>query len=227
MAELGFASQNGTGAIISMSLSAIVMETSKLLATAALHNGDLAVFCDLLQRGLANGSGDRAAADLPVCRFWSVALGQAGAKVSSLRAAFAALTPRLTWAQNPNYRNSPPSPDFLDNYGYAVLAGPADGPPALARHDQLAFGVLLLGPRTHYPLHHHPAAEVYIPLNRAEWWRGVGPWRERPPGTVIYHPPDLPHATRTRDAPLLALYLWHGELATHAKLTGNPSPQRG
>ncbi len=137
------------------------------------------------------------------------------------------MAPRLSWTQNPNYRRSPPTPDFLDNYGYAVLAGPADGPPALARHDRLAFGVLLLGPHTHYPLHHHPAAEVYIPLNSAEWWRGDGPWREQRPGAVIHHPPDLPHATRAGDAPLLALYLWHGELATHAKLTGNSSPQRG
>ncbi len=168
-----------------------------------------------------------AASILPVCRFWSVALGQAGASVSAIGIALAAVAPRLTWTQNPNYRRSPPSPDFLDNYGYAVLAGPADGPPALARHDRLAFGVLLLGPHTHYPLHHHPAAEVYIPLNSAEWWRGDGPWREQPAGAVIHHPPNMPHATRAGGAPLLALYLWHGELATHAKLTGNSSPLRG
>jgi hypothetical protein len=157
-----------------------------------------------------------------VCRFWSVALGQAGADVGSLSAAIAALAPRLSWTQNPNYRRSPPSPEFLDNYGYAVLAGPADGPPALARHDRLAFGILLLGPRTHYPLHHHPAAEIYIPLNNALWWRGDGPWREQEPGAVIYHAPNVPHATRATATPLLALYLWRGELATHARLTEGP-----
>ncbi len=210
-----------------MSLSAIVTETGGLLAAAERRNSDLISFREMLVGKLADAAVASSAPTLPVCQFWSVALGQAGARVSAIAIALAAVAPRLTWTQNPNYRRTPPSPDFLDNYGYAVLAGPSDGPPALARHDQLAFGVLLLGPRTHYPLHHHPAAEVYIPLNGAEWWRGDGPWREEAPGAVIHHPPNIPHATRAGGAPLLALYLWRGELATHAKLTGNSSPLQG
>ena len=209
-----------------MSLSAIVTETGVLLAAAERRNSDLISFRESLMGKLADAAAS-VASILPVCRFWSVALGQAGAGAGASGMALAAVAPRLTWAQNPNYRRSPPSPDFLDNYGYAVLAGPSDGPPALARHDQLAFGVLLLGPHTHYPLHHHPAAEVYIPLNRAEWWRGDGPWREEAAGAVIHHPPNMPHATRAGGAPLLALYLWRGELATHAILTGKSSPLQG
>jgi Dimethlysulfonioproprionate lyase len=210
-----------------MSLSAVMIETSKLLAGEAQRDADVAIFRDLLTGEAASEASKPSAAILPVCRFWSVALGQAGANVSSLCAALTALAPRLSWTQNPNYRRAPPSPDFLDNYGYAVLAGPADGPPALARHDSLAFGVLLLGPRTHYPRHHHPAAEIYIPLNPAEWWRDEGPWHEEAPGAVIYHAPDVPHATRTGQTPLLALYLWRGELATHARLTENPTARQG
>jgi Dimethlysulfonioproprionate lyase len=210
-----------------MSLPAVVMETAKLLAGAAQRNADLAEFHDLLTDEMVDGTGTSAAPVLPVCRFWSVALGQAGKNVSSLCASLAALSPRLTWTQNPNYRRTPPSPDFLDNYGDAVLAGPADGPPALAQHHSLAFGVLLLGPRTHYPRHHHPASEVYIPLNPAEWERGEGPWREEAPGAVIYHAPNVPHATRAGGTPLLALYLWRGELATHARLTESPTAMRG
>jgi len=209
-----------------MSLSAIVTETGELLAAAERRNSDLISFRESLMGKLADAAASTASI-LPVCRFWSVALGQAGTGVGTIGMALAAVAPRLTWTQNPNYRRSPPSPEFLDNYGYAVLAGPSDGPPALARHDQLAFGVLLLGPHTHYPLHHHPAAEVYIPLNRAEWWRGDGPWREEAAGAVIHHPPNMPHATRAGGAPLLALYLWRGELATHAILTGNSSPLQG
>jgi len=210
-----------------MSLPAVIMETAKLLSAVAQGDADLAVFHELLMTGMTDSDGDLASPSLPVCRFWSVALGQAGANVSGPCSALAALAPRLTWMQNPNYRRAPPSPDFLDNYGYAVLAGPADGPPALARHGKLAFGVLLLGPRTHYPLHHHPAAEVYIPLNTAEWWRGDGPWREQAPGAIIYHAPNVPHATRAGGTPLLALYLWCGELATPARLTENPSAMQG
>lgn len=159
---------------------------------------------------------------LPVCQFWTAALEVAGGEDSlpGVRRALAAVGPWLAWTQNPNYRRKPPSPSFLDRYGYAVIAGPSDGPPALVTCEQLALGVLLLGPRAHYPLHSHRAIEVYVPLNVAEWWRGEGPWRMEPPGAVIHHASSVGHATRATDAPLLAIYLWSGDLATHARLIG-------
>jgi hypothetical protein len=153
---------------------------------------------------------------MPVCRFLAAALTATG---GPLVTALAALTPSLAWTQNPNYRRQPPDPTFLDNYGYAVLAGPTEGPPALITEPRLALGVMLLGPHTHYPLHAHPAVEVYYTLTTGEWWRGDGPWRVWGPGTAIHHPPHLRHATRAGAAPLLAVYLWRGDLATHASLT--------
>ena len=60
--------------------------------------------------------------------------------------------------QNPNYVAAPPSPDFLENYGYAVLAGPG----GLVASEALALGVLMLGPGIHYPTHRHPAVEIYV-----------------------------------------------------------------
>jgi hypothetical protein len=158
---------------------------------------------------------------LPVCQFWNGAL-DAGARGAAkpLSSALRALGPSLSWTQNPNYRRQPPGPVFLENYGYAVIAGPADGPPGLALSPGLAVGVLLLGPGAHYPLHEHPAVEIYYTLTGdGEWWRGDGPWRREPPATAIYHAPNVPHAMRAGSAPLLALYLWRGDLATHAKLT--------
>ena len=152
---------------------------------------------------------------LPVCRYWNAALASAG---DPLAGQLDALAPWLSWTQNPNYRRRPPDASFLDHYGYAVIAGPADGPPALATDPRLALGVLLLGPGTHYPLHAHPAVEVYYTLTPGEWWRDDGPWRQPPPGTAIYHPPNVRHATRAGFVPLLALYLWRGDLATHASL---------
>src|SRR5215510_13706397 len=159
---------------------------------------------------------------LPVCRFWAPALEAADRRepVAGMIHALRALGPWLAWTQNPNYRRSPPSADFLDRYGYAVIAGPSDGPPALVGHRALALGVLLLGPGTHYPEHHHPAIELYVPLTAGEWWRGEGPWRSEPAGAVIHHASEVPHGTRAGEEPLLAIYLWSGDLGTHARLSG-------
>jgi hypothetical protein len=181
-------------------------------------------FADLV-RSLDPRQADSAEAGLPfglpACRFWAAAIAAEGGtdSLAGLRHALAALGPWLVWTQNPNYRRAQPSEDFLDHYGYAVVAGPREGAPALVEHATLALGVLLLGPGTHYPLHQHPATEIYVPLNKAEWWRGEGPWREEAPGAVILHPSEIPHATRTGGEPLLAIYLWSGDLGTHARLT--------
>ena len=157
---------------------------------------------------------------LSVCRFWEPSLRASSGAPTALVAALEALGPWLSWSQNPNYRRRPPDATFLDNYGYAVIAGPTDGPPALAADPRLALGVLLLGPHAHYPLHAHPAVEIYYTLTPGgEWWRDDGPWRLEPPGSVVHHAPNVRHATRAEVTALLAIYLWRGDLATHAKLT--------
>src|SRR5882672_7154435 len=162
---------------------------------------------------------------LPVGRFWDAALRSANGAPGALIAALETLGPWLSWAQNPNYRRRPPDATFLENYGYAVIAGPEDGPPAIAAEPRLALGVLLLGPHAHYPVHAHPAIEIYYTLTPGgEWWRDEGPWRRMPPRAVIHHAPHVRHATRAGSSLLLAIYLWRGDLATHARLT---APARG
>jgi len=153
-------------------------------------------------------------ARLPVCRFWPGILALGGTLVEPL----AALSASLRWVQNPNYIAAPPDPGFLDNYGYAVLAGPG----GLVTSDRLALGVLLLGPGTHYPVHRHPAVEIYVvAAGEAEWRKGEEVWQRRPPGSIIRHESMVPHATRSLTDPLLAIYLWRGDLKTHAKLMDN------
>src|SRR5215469_11473378 len=132
---------------------------------------------------------------LPVCRFWERAVagvleeGHGGTLLPPL----AKLAPALSWVQNPNYVAAPPSPEFLENYGYAVLAGPG----GLVASEALALGVLLLGPGIHYPSHNHPAVEIYVVLSgEAAWQKGKEPWRREPPGTVIRHDSMVTHATR-------------------------------
>lgn len=155
---------------------------------------------------------------LPVLRHWPRALelvaeGAAAPALPWLRA----LATALAWIQNPNYRAKPPSPGFLEDYGYAQLAGPATAPTLLGT-DACAFGLLLLGPGLLYPGHRHPAVELYLPLTPGEWQRGAEPWRTVAPAMPIHHPSGLSHATRAGAGPLLALYLWQGDLATHARI---------
>jgi hypothetical protein len=173
---------------------------------------------------LASGAGiqarPHAGEDIAVRHHLDEALSTTNVGLSPLARVVAELAPALAFTQNPNYRRAPPSAGFLENYGYAVIAGPEGGAPALTRHPDLALGLLLLGPHTDYPAHHHPAAELYIPFGLAYWRMGTKPWESRLPGAVIHHPPNIAHATRSGDAPLAAIYLWTGDLATHARLVG-------
>jgi hypothetical protein len=159
--------------------------------------------------------------NLPVCAHLEAACEAARAsRAERLVKAVAPLAVDAFWTQNPNYQRRPPAAGFLDGYGYFVVAGPADGAPAFVESPSLAVGLLLLGPGTSYPTHRHPAEELYIPLtDQGEWQKGEAAWRAELAGGVIHHPPDLPHATRAGAGPLLALYLWRGALATHARLS--------
>jgi quercetin dioxygenase-like cupin family protein len=157
---------------------------------------------------------------LPVCRYWDQAVAGTAGPMAPLLAALDRLAPALRWVQNPNYVARPPSAGFLDGYGYAVLVGPG----GLAESDRLAVGLLMLGPGIHYPRHSHPAVEVYVVLaGEGEWQKGEAPWQRRPPGAVIRHDSLVPHATRALEEPLLAAYVWRGDLATHARIIAKPA----
>lgn len=159
--------------------------------------------------------------ELPVCRHLPAALDAAqGTPAGTLAGPLAELAATAFWTQNPNYRRRPPTAGFLDGYGYFVLAGPADGPPSFVECTTLACGFLLLAPGTLYPPHRHPAIEVYVALGGdGAWQRGDEDWRQEVPGAVLHHPSGVPHAMRAGTSPLLAAYLWMGELASFAQLS--------
>jgi hypothetical protein len=105
---------------------------------------------------------------------------------------------------------------FLQNYGWAELLTPG----AATGVAQISCGVLVLGPDTFYPAHRHEAEEIYLPLaGTAEWQQGDAAWRRRSPGTLIHHSSEEPHAMRTGEHPLLAMYLWRSvDLSQDARL---------
>ncbi|MEV8615056.1 dimethylsulfonioproprionate lyase family protein [Amycolatopsis sp. NPDC051373] len=127
------------------------------------------------------------------------------------------------WTQTTTYVSNPPNERFLPGYAHCTLLGPAAAlPVAVDPASLVTLGVLLLGPHVHYPPHWHPADEVYVPLTRARWSTDESPYVAREPGTVLHHAPTQPHAIHTDAVPLLALYLWRGDLHTPARLIDPP-----
>lgn len=128
-----------------------------------------------------------------------------------LAAAAWALAPikrKLPWAYHYEARSA--DEDLAKRIAFAELIGP-DGP--LMAPD-IRVGFTLMAPRTFYPLHAHPAVELYwVMSGHAEW---TTPNREQitPPGRFVLHRSNEPHAMRTFDEPLLALWVWTGDIDT-------------
>ena len=107
------------------------------------------------------------------------------------------------------------SESFRDNFGYAVVVGPG----GLAECDQIAAGVTMMGPGLFYDWHHHPAHEFYINLSQdARWGLDFAELTLRPFGEAIVHPGGHPHAMQSGEGPLLAPWLWCGDVHSPAKM---------
>ena len=119
----------------------------------------------------------------------------------------APLAPALPWADTSANMIMPEG--FGGRYSAAKIAGPDGTIPAA----DFRFGTFLQYPDTWYPLHHHAAEELYFILSgTAEWTRDGVDGQPEPPGTLIRHAPHERHATRTLGEPLLALWVWLGDI---------------
>jgi quercetin dioxygenase-like cupin family protein len=175
--------------------------------------GDAGVMLDDVHSGLA------AAAPLPPAPRTIVASALLDETLP--RTAFGAMIAQAAhlfrWRQNPNYSAANMGAAFMAGYGYVEFAGPRE---ALFHAPDIRVGLLLLGPRLHYPAHAHPAEEIYHPLTGGGLWRrGEEDWRTVPAGRAIHHPPMVVHETKAADSTLLALYCWRGNTKTEAQLT--------
>jgi mannose-6-phosphate isomerase-like protein (cupin superfamily) len=129
----------------------------------------------------------------------------------------------LRWGQT--YSVSDFGQTFFENYGWLEVFGTRGH----FVNDEVAAGLLILGPDLVYPDHHHIAEEIYIPLTGGtEWHKGESGFRVREAGEVIHHPSNVSHAMRTGKEPLLALYLWRGgPLAQKSTIPGTVAQGRG
>lgn len=71
-------------------------------------------------------------------------------------------------------------------------------------------------PGFHYPMHHHPAEELYLVIaGEGEFHLEGAPSRRLRPGDTVFHPSNAPHAlTTTPERPIMAYVLWRGDLLT-------------
>jgi len=133
------------------------------------------------------------------------------------RRLFDAIIPALSilpWTYS--YAPRSDAPDLKDRIAFAEIIGP-DAP---YHSDHIGFGLTLIAPYTLYPLHWHPAVELYhVVAGSAQWTLG-NVERTLPPGTFILHPSRAVHAMRTGKEPLLAVYTWSGaDIVTTSQYT--------
>ncbi|WP_440111396.1 dimethylsulfonioproprionate lyase family protein [Paenibacillus sp. QZ-Y1] len=159
----------------------------------------------------------------PVAKYLDIALtlGDTGAE-SSLAAAIRPLAPFLHWAFG--YPPHPLHPNLESHVSFAQIIGPED----LGRADHLLMGLTLLAPETLYPAHVHPANEIYIPIGgTGVWTKGSEQPTPRAPGSFILHQSGMVHTTESKLDPVLALYIWRGDLITSSKFLINPEKSSG
>ena len=152
---------------------------------------------------------------LPVCRHLSAALEYACRQpgpVSALADAFAGIEPQLNWQVRPGAEMQ--GERFLSGHANAAITGPEG---LEIRHD-VRIGASLMAPHTQYPDHRHPPEEIYIVLSGGQWRQGSNPWHEPGIGGLVYNPPNIVHAMRATERPLLALwFLWIGSEAPRSE----------
>ncbi len=137
-------------------------------------------------------------------------------RTESLLVAIRPRMPAMPWRQNPTYTDE----SFLGRYAYCELLGPAGA----VKHATVSIGLLYLAPGTLYPPHVHPAEEAYHLLaGVSEWQAGVEVLTRRGPGDRMEHPSGVPHMMCSGATPLLALYVWRGDLASPARLSSDPT----
>jgi len=135
----------------------------------------------------------------------NIAAALEGMPHGALRTALEACASRLPWTAG----DLPKSSAIVDRFTFIEIAGP-DG---LGGSDAMRFGLYLQAPMTDYPPHDHEAEEFYYVLSGdAQWQKNDGPFATMLPGTMIHHLPHDRHAMRTLDAPLLAMWIWTGDI---------------
>ena len=142
----------------------------------------------------------------PLVRFLPAALALTRTHAPEVASVLEPIAERLPWRYG--YEPRPDAPGLESAMGWAELVGPE----APFGSGEVCFGLTVIGPRSYYPPHHHPAIELYYVLvGHADWTAGERT-ATQPPGATILHQANSVHAMRTGEEPLLAIYSWTGDV---------------
>lgn len=137
-----------------------------------------------------------------------------------LVAALAAEPGAVPWHAARSYDAEPAMADFLRRYAVAAIVGPDRfGRRCPYFSDRAVIGVTLQAPDVDYAAHAHQAVEIYyVVAGSVDWRQGDGVWRRKMPGDFVLHAAHEPHAMRTGEEPLLALFAWVSDLMSDVYL---------
>lgn len=130
--------------------------------------------------------------------------------VAGIAALFAPVHSSLPWVYHYPLRRD--DEDLGSRIAFAELIGP-DGP---LQAPNCRVGFTVMAEHTTYPLHSHPAIELYLVVSGNAQWQTPTSDAMIPPGDLVLHRSNEPHAMRTFDEPLLALWGWTGNIEAPA-----------
>jgi hypothetical protein len=114
----------------------------------------------------------------------------------------------LSWHYS-GYDDGRISPDVALRMQTVEMIG-ADG---MIYHDTCRVGLFAQTADTDYIIRTHAAEELFVQIaGEAEWCKGEKPYTLRRPGDRMHHASYEPHASRTTNSALIAVWVWAGDL---------------
>lgn len=143
----------------------------------------------------------------PTLALLEPALATADGDTRLVQAASAAAR-HLDWGQI--YQEGALDPALVDG----MFAAQAAGTYGRFRGESVAAGLFFIAPGVHYPLHTHAAEEIYYCVSGTiDIQHGIGrPAFAVAAGDYSITPSGRVHALTTRDAPVLMVYVWIGDI---------------
>ncbi len=158
----------------------------------------------ILEQSVPPQTGAFPPSTFPITTFIREALKHGSPVTLPLLDAITPALPLLPWKYNYQPRKDLPNPELKMAWGEII------GPEAPFPDRRYCLGFTLIAPNSLYPIHRHPAIELYHVISGTAEWTLNGAAKKHAPGTFILHPSNAAHSMRTFDEPLLALYTWSG-----------------